>query len=341
MKTAVVILNWNGKHHLERFLPSVVKHTKHAEIIIADNASTDDSLMFLDKNYPQLRIIRNNKNYGFAKGYNKALEQIKSEFDIYILLNSDVEVTENWEKPLIERINKKTVACQPEILSYNEKNKYEYAGAAGGFLDKNGYPFCRGRIFTEIESKRKDYTVSKEIFWASGACFTVKSSVFHEMGGFDEDFFAHMEEIDLCWRIKNKGYSILFEPQSTVYHLGGGSLQYESPFKTYLNFRNNLLMIVRNYHESNLFLKILTRLCFDGLSGIRYILVGQYKNCFSIIRAHFAFYKRLSKALSERKELKKNLNQNSKGFYTRSIVWDFFVENRRTFSSLHHKAFKR
>lgn len=340
MKTAVVILNWNGKHHLETYLPSVVEHTKNAEIIIADNNSSDDSLDFLKRNFPNLRVITNDKNYGFAKGYNKALDQIKGEYDVYILLNSDVEVTENWDKPLIAALDDKNVVIQPEILAHQDKIKYEYAGAAGGFIDKNGYPFCRGRIFTEIEEKREIYSESSEIFWASGCCFCVKANVFHEFNGFSEDFFAHMEEIDLCWRIKNKGYSVLYQPDSTIYHLGGGSLQYESPFKTYLNFRNNLFMIIRNYHESNLFLKIVTRLMYDGLSGVRFLMIGQIKNCISIIKAHFVFYGSLGKVLEQRKQLKKGISPNMLGYYNRSIVWDFFVEGRKLFSGLHQKAFK-
>lgn len=340
MSCAVVILNWNGKHHLATFLPSVIKHTTEADIIIADNASSDDSLDFISKEYPTLRILQNDRNYGFAKGYNKALEQIKGEYDTYILLNSDVEVSANWEKPLISRISGTTVVCQPEILSYKKQNEYEYAGAAGGFIDKNGYPFCRGRVFLEIEEKSEKYNSASEIFWASGACLTIKASVFHGMNGFNEAFFAHMEEIDLCWRIKNNGYSIFYEPESTVYHLGGGSLQYDSPFKTYLNFRNNLFMLVRNYKESNLFIKVLTRLTYDGISGIRYIMVGQFNNCFSVIKAHFHFYLKLNRVLKERKSLK-SINKNMIGYYKRSVVWDYFVEGRKKFSDLHQDAFKR
>lgn len=341
MKCAVVILNWNGKHYLEQFLPSVAKHTKHADIIVADNASTDNSIEFLKSNYPDIQLIKNDNNYGFAKGYNVALQQIKGKYNYYILLNSDVEVTESWEKPLIEQLKKGAAACQPEIRSFRAKDSYEYAGAAGGFIDKNGYPFCRGRIFIAIENINSNYNTEQEIFWASGACFAVKSDIFHDFGGFDEEFYAHMEEIDLCWRMKNQGHKVVYTPYSTVYHLGGGSLQYGSPFKTYLNHRNNLMMLVKNYHQSNVFIKVLKRLILDGLAGIRFLILGQFKLFFSVFKAHFAFYASLSSTLRKRKQNKPKRNVNKAGWYKGSLVWDYFIGGKKKFSDLSQEAFER
>jgi hypothetical protein len=343
MNCAVVILNWNGKHHLERFLPSVVSHTK-SKIIVADNCSTDDSISLLKENYPQICIIQNQKNYGFALGYNEALKQIEGKFDYYILLNSDVEVTENWDTHLVNLLenNKDIAACQSKILSVTEKEFFEYGGASGGFIDKLGYTFCRGRIFTEQEKDEKQYDKAQEIFWASGACFAVRANLYHQFNGFDADYYAHMEEIDLCWRLKLYGHKIYVEPKSVVYHLGGGSLQYESPFKTYLNFRNNLLLLVKNDTSGWLFFKIIFRLKLDGLAGLRYLLQGKFMLLLSIIHAHFDFYKRLSKFLKKRKEnLKNTYSKNLVGFYNKSIIWQFFVKGKRKFSELNQEAFNR
>ncbi|MGB2129317.1 MAG: glycosyltransferase family 2 protein, partial [Flavicella sp.] len=247
MKIAVVVLNWNGKKLLENFLPSLVAFSKEATVYVADNASTDDSVPFILEYFPSVKIIQNKKNGGYAKGYNDALQKIKA--DVYALVNSDIEVTENWLSPIIETFDssKDIGIIQPKILDYNNKNRFEYAGAAGGFLDMLGYPFCRGRIFQSLENDTQQYNDNIAIDWASGACLFIRSKIYHELEGFDEDFFAHMEEIDLCWRLKNRGYRIGACGGSVVYHLGGGTLQKISPFKSYLNFRNNLYMLVKNH----------------------------------------------------------------------------------------------
>nr|MBP8033086.1 glycosyltransferase family 2 protein [Bacteroidia bacterium] len=245
-KVAVVILNWNGKPFLEKFLPTVLQYSSGAQIIVADNQSSDDSVAFLKTQFPQVSVILNPSNDGFATGYNLALKQVKAEY--YVLLNSDVEVTENWLQPIIKLMdeNLKVAACQPKILDYNHPSKFEYAGAAGGFIDKYGYPFCRGRIFNVLEEDKAQYDTAKEVFWATGACMFVRAEAFWKVGGFDDDYFAHMEEIDVCWRMKNIGYQIYVEPSSKVYHVGGGTLNKLSPRKTFLNFRNNLTTLTKN-----------------------------------------------------------------------------------------------
>ncbi len=245
MNIAVVILNWNGQKLLEQFLPSIIQYSPEATIYVADNASTDHSVTFIAKEYPSVKIIRNKKNYGFAQGYNQALQEVNA--DIYALVNSDIEVTQNWLHPIIKTFenNSNVAVVQPKILDYKNKSKFEYAGAAGGFIDKYGYPYCRGRVFETVENNLDQYNDNVEIFWASGACFFIRSNVYKLLKGFDDDFFAHQEEIDLCWRIKNKGYSIIYNAQTTVYHVGGATLDKANPKKTYLNFRNSLLMLVK------------------------------------------------------------------------------------------------
>ena len=247
-KIAVVILNWNGREFLDRFLPGVVRHSSShdVKIIVADNGSSDDSVEFIRNKFKNVEIIELDKNYGFAGGYNKAFEKINSEY--YILLNSDVEVSGNWIEPIIKKMDddQDVAAAMPKILSYQNRSKFEYAGAAGGFIDKWGYPFCRGRILNNIEPDNNQYNNSIEIFWASGACLFIKSKIFHDTGGFDDDFFAHMEEIDLCWRIKNLGYKIYCYPCSQVYHVGGGTLPNETPAKLFFNFRNSLYLLLKN-----------------------------------------------------------------------------------------------
>ncbi len=247
LKIAIVILNWNGRDLLEKFLPSIVLYSKNdADIYVADNNSSDDSIAFLNINYPQIKIIQNKVNGGFAKGYNDALKYVDA--DIYALVNSDIEVTENWLTPIIEAFeaDKNTAIIQPKLLDYKNKSKYEYAGAAGGFVDFMGYPFCRGRIFMNLETDNHQFDDVSNIFWASGACFFIKSKLYHELNGFDEQYFAHQEEIDLCWRVQNKGYNIKFVGTSNVYHVGGATLKESNPHKTYLNFRNSLFTISKN-----------------------------------------------------------------------------------------------
>lgn len=300
-KLAVAILNWNGKSWLEKFLPQVVLYSSEAEIFVIDNASTDGSLLFLQENFPEVKIIINEGNYGFAEGYNKGLSKIEAEY--YCLLNSDVEVTKDWILPILALFEKdeKIAAIQPKILSYNEKNKFEFAGAAGGMIDNLGYPYCRGRIFEDIETDNGQYDDECEVFWASGAALFIRVKDFWKENGFDEVFFAHQEEIDLCWRLKNSGKKIFYTYKSTVYHVGGGTLRKQNPQKTYLNFRNNLMMLLKNLPFPQTLWILFLRLNLDGVAGI---YLG-YKNGFShlwvVVRAHFAFYKRIPYILKQRK----------------------------------------
>lgn len=337
-KVAIVILNWNGKKYLEKFLPSVVSFSGNAEIIVADNNSSDDSVAFLKENYPNLRIVVNSENGGFAKGYNDALKHI--EADLYLLLNSDIEVTKNWLDPLLECMTDPTVAgVQPKVLSYQNKHQFEHAGAGGGFLDRNYFPFCRGRIFDIFEDDHHQYDNKMEVFWATGAALLIRAELFHQVGGFDEAFFAHMEEIDLCWRLKKLGYSFFVEPKSVIYHVGGGTLPYLSPKKSYLNFRNSLYMIVKN-HEGILFFKLLYRLILDGVAGARFLIRGEWKHFWSILEAHYMLYKRLSTLLKQRKEIKKNaLVFNQSGLYHGSIIWARYFKRISKFSKLNQRLF--
>lgn len=329
MKIAVVILNWNGKQLLEQFLPSVVKHSEEAIVYVADNASTDDSIDFVKSHFPSVKIIQNKVNGGYAKGYNDALEGIKA--DIFCLLNNDVEVTENWLTPVIELfINEPTTAIvQPKLLDFNRKDYFEYAGAAGGFIDKFGYPYCRGRIFNTIEKDVGQYNDITEIFWASGACLFVRSSVFKELNGFDESFFAHMEEIDFCWRAKNCGYVIKYTGHSKVYHLGGATLSNTNPKKTYLNFRNSMYTLTKNA-KGNLFSLIFIRLILDGIAGLKFMLEFKYNHVLAIIKAHIVFYKHLPELLRQRKNIKSKIHYYEKT----SIVIDYYVNKKYDYKSL-------
>lgn len=336
MKVAVVILNWNGKNFLEKFLPSVVAcNSSYAEIIIADNASKDDSIDFLKKNYPQLRIIQNANNRGFAKGYNDALKQVEAEY--YVLLNSDVEVTAGWLDAVIKLMDsdKNIAACQPKIKAYNNKSSFEYAGAAGGFIDKYGYPFCRGRILEKIEEDKGQYDDVREIFWATGACMFVRAECYHRIEGLDEDFFAHMEEIDLCWRLKNFGYKIMYCPHSTIYHVGGGTLSKTSPKKTFLNFRNNLMLICKNHPPKFFFSKMWLRMNLDGLAAFKFLFSGQFLHFIAVLRAHFHFYTLIGRTLKKRKRLQKQITQyTTTAVYLHCIVIDFYVRGKKTFKEI-------
>ncbi|OIQ18710.1 MAG: dTDP-Rha--alpha-D-GlcNAc-pyrophosphate polyprenol alpha-3-L-rhamnosyltransferase [Flavobacterium sp. MedPE-SWcel] len=323
---AIVILNWNGKNLLEEFLPFVIEHSTNATIYVADNASTDDSVAFIQDHYPKVSIINNDKNYGYAGGYNTALKNI--EEDIYVLLNSDIEVTKDWLNPVITMFNndKKTAIIQPKILDYYKRDYFEYAGAAGGFIDKYGYPFCRGRIFDTIEKDNKQYN-DTEIFWASGACLFIKKDVFRELGGFDEDFFAHQEEIDLCWRAFNNNYKIQFCSQSVVYHVGGATLKNSNPRKTFLNFRNSLWMLTKNLPSKQLFPVLFIRLVLDGVAGIKFIFNGQFSHLYAILKAHYCFYTKLSHFLKKRKA------KQYKNYYKcSSIVYNYYLLKNKMFS---------
>lgn len=329
MKIAIVILNWNGKELLEKFLPSVITNSKEATIYVADNASTDNSISFVTKSFPEVKIIQNKINGGYAKGYNDALKYIDA--DIFCLLNSDVEVTIDWLFPVLKVFEKQpeTVIIQPKILDYKDKTKFEYAGAAGGFIDKLGYPYCRGRIFNTIESDKGQYNDVSDIFWASGACLFTRKSVFEELNGFDELFFAHMEEIDFCWRAKNLGYKITYVGSSTIYHVGGATLSNANPKKTYLNFRNSLFTLVKNA-KGTIFTLVLIRLILDGIAGVKFALQLKPKHTVAIIKAHFSFYKNLSLLLKFR-----NKQTSFKDYYTKSsIVWEYFIKQKRLFKSL-------
>jgi GT2 family glycosyltransferase len=325
-KIAVVILNWNGAQLLEQFLPSVVAYSDEARIYVADNASTDTSIEVIESKFPQITIIKNEGNYGFAKGYNEALQQV--EEDYYALVNSDIEVTENWLTPILSIFdNEPNIGIiQPKILDFKNKTFFEYAGAAGGYIDQYGYPYCRGRIFDTIEKDLGQYNDEVEIFWASGACFFIRKEIYRTLKGFDDDFFAHQEEIDLCWRAYNLGYKAKYTSKSVVYHVGGATLNEGNPKKTFLNFRNSLLMLTKNLPEGKLFWLLLIRLCLDGLAGIQFVLKGKFKHCWAIVKAHFAFYSLINKTLKKRTS-----KNNEHYFQSKSIVYQYFVKNGKIF----------
>jgi len=325
-KIAVVILNWNGAQLLQQFLPSVIAFSNEATIYVADNASTDTSIEVLKTQFPSIKIIQNNGNYGFAKGYNVALEKV--EEPIYALVNSDVEVTENWLSPIrsIFENEQEIGIIQPKILDYKNKDYFEYAGAAGGFIDQFGYPYCRGRLFNSIEKDNHQYDDERQVFWASGACFFIRKEVFRQLNGFDAAFFAHQEEIDLCWRAFNLGFKIKYTSKSVIYHVGGATLNEGNPLKTYLNFRNSLSMLLKNLPKNKLFPILFCRLCLDGLAGIQFIFKGKFKHCFAIIKAHFAFYGLIRANLKKRGTI-----QRKDYFHEKSIVYRYFIKNGKVF----------
>jgi GT2 family glycosyltransferase len=329
LKLAIVILNWNGQQLLENFLPSVVDYADGQDLYVIDNGSTDTSVLFLKQHYPTIQCIKLANNIGYTGGYNEGLKHINA--DVFCLLNSDIQVTKNWLKPIINTFenNINTAIIQPKILDYHHKNKFEYAGAGGGFMDQLGYPYCRGRIFHTLEEDHGQYNDQKEVFWASGACLFIRANVFNNLGGFDSRFFAHMEEIDLCWRAKNKGLTVAYVGNSTVYHVGGASLDVSNPKKTYLNFRNSLYTLVKNTSKP-LVLVVLLRLILDGIAGFRFLLQAKPKHTFAIIKAHGSFYLDLPYLLQFRRE-----NSLTKSFKLHpSIVWSYFVQNKKYFSKL-------
>ena len=329
MKIAIVILNWNGQKLLEQFLPSVIAYSNDAQIYVVDNASTDESVAFVRSNFHSIAIIQNSENGGYAKGYNDALKQI--EADVFCLLNSDVEVSRNWLTPIIDifKTEPNTSIIQPKILDFKDKTCFEYAGAGGGFIDKYAYPFCRGRIFNSVEKDESQYNDTTEIFWASGACFFIRKTVFKSLKGFDELFFAHMEEIDLCWRAFNLNHATKYVGTSTIYHVGGATLQNNNPKKTFLNFRNSLFTLTKNA-SGNIFLLIFTRLILDGIAGLKFILEFKLSHVFAIIKAHFSFYAHLNQLLKQRKTLTQKQNYAKQT----SIVWSYFVKKRTRYKSL-------
>ncbi|MCF6350848.1 MAG: glycosyltransferase family 2 protein [Flavobacteriaceae bacterium] len=337
MKIAIVILNWNGKELLKKFLPKIIRYSnpKYCDIYVVDNASTDDSITFIKQKFSSVKIIQNDNNYGYSKGYNIALKDINT--DIFALVNTDIEVTENWLEPIINtfKTEEKTVIIQPKILDFKDKSKFEYAGAGGGFIDKYGYPFCRGRIFNTLEDDKGQYNDVSEIFWASGACFFIRSHIFNQLKGFDNDFFAHQEEIDLCWRAKNLGYIIKYNGKSTVYHIGGATLSASNSKKTYLNFRNSLYNLVKNAPSKNLIYKIIFRLILDGAAGIKFLFEFKPLHTFAIIKAHFSFYINLSNTLRKRK----NITIKIKKYYdVNTVVKQYFIHKRKTYSELDNNS---
>ena len=334
---AIVILNWNGEKLFAKFLPSVIRNSSfdNVDIYVADNCSDDNSIAYLQANFPEIKIIYLEENFGFAKGYNEALQQIDADY--FVLLNSDVEVTPGWIEKcmLLFDSNEKIAAVQPKILSFEKPHLFEYAGAAGGFIDKFGYPFCRGRILNEMEPDIGQYNKATPVFWASGACMFVKAKVFKYARGFDEDFWAHMEEIDLCWRMKNMGYEIWYQPDSAVFHLGGGTLPYDSPKKIYLNFRNNLYMIIKNLPHKKSKRTFIARLFLDAIAAFKFLFGFNVRAFFAVFHAHLSLYKRFS-IMRGKREIAKNIirGDNHAEIYPKSIMWKFFIQKKRKFSDL-------
>lgn len=335
-KTAIVILNWNGVKMLTRFLPNVLDYSRdEAVVYVADNASTDNSLEVLKRHFPEVRLIVLDKNYGFADGYNRALEQIEAEY--YVLLNSDVEVSHHWLTPLTEFMdnNPDVAACQPKLLSEGNRDAFEYAGACGGFLDRYGYPFCRGRIFDTIENDNGQYDYESEILWATGACMMVRSADFRQAGGFDARFFAHSEEIDLCWRLRLMGRKIFCVPDSYVYHIGGGTLPKNNPMKTYLNFRNNLTMLYKNLPDEELRSVMRMRALLDYVAAMQALVSGRIGDFKAIINGRRAFKAWLPEYREIRAGIQSKRTVDSvTGIYRHSILWQYYAKGHRKYSDL-------
>lgn len=340
--TAVVILSYNGKKWHELFLPKIVAEAETGyDVILADNASTDDTLQYIQENYPTVKTLHIPVNKGFSNGYAEALKQIQAKY--YILLSADFEVTTGWFPPLLAGMQRYTglAACQPKIRYWREREYFEYAGAAGGFMDKYGYLFCRGRIFSDLEKDLGQYDDDIEIFWASGGCLMVRADLYHKHGGLDNDLYAHMEEVDLCWRLKNAGYKIGYIGQSTVYHVGGSVISYGSPQKLYYNFRNNLVLLIKNETTKRLLWLFPFRLMLDGVAGLRLLLTGDVKGTLTIIKAHFHFYRDIRKWLARRKEAERNItHRNEVGRMNKSIIWQFFALRKKTFPRLNWEPTK-
>jgi GT2 family glycosyltransferase len=332
-RISIVILNYNGKHHLEQFLPSVIQHSQGHEIVVADNHSSDGSVTMLKLSFPGVKVLEFDQNYGFCGGYNRALAQLNADY--FVILNSDIEVTKNWIEPVISlfRSDKKIAAIQPKLLDFHHKDRFEYAGGAGGFIDRFGYPFCRGRIFDTIEQDTGQYDDSTEIFWASGACMFIKASLFGEYGGFDESFFAHMEEIDLCWSMKEDGYKVYYCGNSTVFHVGGGTLTYSNPRKTYLNFRNSLMVIIKHLPVRELVWKLPFRWAMDYIAVLHFWFLGNFWDGFMILKAHIFIIKNF---LSTSKKRKKRvaLLRNQAGIYRAFLLFSYHISGLKKYSDL-------
>jgi GT2 family glycosyltransferase len=334
--TAVVVLSYNGKKWHELFLPLILSEAGAGyEVIVVDNASTDDTFQYLQDNFPTVRTLQIGINNGFAKGYAEALKQIKAKY--YILLSADFEVTRGWYPPLLAAMQRYPglAACQPKIRYWRDREYFEYAGAAGGFKDKWGYLFCRGRIFNDLEKDNGQYNDDIEIFWASGGCLMVKADLYHKLGGLDDEFYAHMEEVDLCWRLKNAGYKIGYIADSTVYHVGGSVISYGSPQKLFYNFRNNLILLLKNERSSTLLWLFPLRLILDGVAGMQMLFSGNPRGTITIIKAHFSFYGKLGQWVRRRKECKKQVTHRDEGgIYGKSIVWQYFALRKKTYDKL-------
>ncbi len=335
IETAVVILNYNGKHFLQQFLPGVIAHSGTAKIIVADNASTDDSVSFLKANFfNQVEIIQLQANYGYCGGYNEALKQVNATY--YVLLNSDVEVTAGWIDPVISlfKQDQTIAAAQPKILSYHNRDEFEYAGAAGGLIDSLGYPFCRGRIFNTFEKDKGQYNDTRQVFWATGACLFIRASVFHQHNGFDEDFFAHMEEIDLCWRIQQTGMKIFYTGSSQVYHVGGGTLAKSNPRKTYFNFSNGLSLLIKNLPARQLFWKIPLRLMLDWVAAAKFLVTGFPADAWAVVKAHFSFIKNLRRDYAKRAQEKIHPIST---IYNGVLIIDYYLNGKHSYSDLRNQ----
>ncbi|MFT4522110.1 MAG: GT2 family glycosyltransferase [Bacteroidia bacterium] len=332
---AVVILNYNTRHYLERFIPSILAtNYPNFEVIVADNGSDDDSLEFLEQAHPTVRRLILEDNYGFAEGYNQALKRIECAY--CVLLNSDVEVPPTWLTPLVETMlsDPSIAAVQPKIRDLNQPIKFEYAGASGGFIDRFGYTFCRGRIFNELEEDHGQYDNEMDVFWATGAALLIRKSVYTKLGGLDADFFAHMEEIDLCWRMHNHNYRIVVQPKSFVLHMGGGTLASQSAHKTYLNFRNNLAMLAKNLPPSLVYPMLIKRLVLDGVAGLRFVFKGEFTHVGAIVRAHWNFFRQISMFRKKTQNMPKQHLSKLPGFYRKSLIVQHFLRGKKTFSSL-------
>jgi GT2 family glycosyltransferase len=332
-KLAIVILNWNGQKFLAQFLPDLIQFTPdYAEIIVADNASSDNSVAFLKTTYPSIRIIQNSENGGFSKGYNYALQQIEATY--YCLLNSDVKVMEKWVEPIVYMFdNHDDVAViQPKLLSFLNPKQFEYAGSCGGFIDYLGYPFCRGRVFGCLENDEGQYNSPMEVFWATGAALFVRSKVFHEANGLDGDFFAHMEEIDFCWRVKSLGYKVMVEPRSEILHVGGGTLPKNSARKTYLNFRNNLFLMLKNLPKQKLLPVLLMRFPLDIIAAIFFLFQGHYKDSWAVFRAQLSFLRQFRKMKQKRTIINPEIYKQT---FQKSVVFGHYIKKKKKFDGTH------
>lgn len=331
MKVAIVILNWNGRQFLESYLPTLLEHTppKLGKVIVADNASTDDSLAFLREKHPHINVISLGKNHGFAGGYNRALEQL--EADYFLLLNSDIEVSPGWLEPLVELLDSHAdiAACAPVLMDIHKRDHYEYAGAAGGYIDRYGYAFCRGRIFNQVAPTEQTFNKPVEVLWTTGAAMMIRSDIWKKMGGLDDQFFAHMEEIDLCWRMRNKGYKLAVEPASRVFHVGGGTLPKSNPFKTYLNFRNNLLMLHKNLPSKSRRSILQTRIWMDGLSALLFLVQFKFKDIAAIAKAHRDF-----RSMRKTYTIENEIKGMPEEVYQGALVVDHFLLGKKRFEQL-------